>query len=235
MKLLKEMAIVFFNLIDIYIHQIRILNFLKKYITEINTFIDVGAHKGVYTDLFNKNFIIKNIYMFEPQKKIFEYLKKKYKKDKEISVFNNAVSNKNTIKKIYINKHDLTSGLTQINKKNFYLNIKAKLFGGNINEMITQTYNVKSIRLFDFFKKKKINSIDLIKIDTEGHELSVLEGLGSKIEKIKIILIEFHNNEIYLNYNSEKIHRFLIKKRFKLQKTIKFPLTNWEDRIYIRG
>ena len=235
MKLLKEMAIVFFNLIDIYIHQIRILNFLKKYINEINTFIDVGAHKGVYTDLFNKNFIIKNIYMFEPQKEIFNYLKKKYKKDKEISIFNNAVSNKNTVKKIYINKHDLTSGLTQINKKNFYLNIKAKLFGGNINEMITQTYNVKSIKLFDFFKKKKINSIDLIKIDTEGHELSVLEGLGSKIEKIKIILIEFHNNEIYLNYNSEKIHRFLIKKRFKLQKTIKFPLTNWEDRIYIKG
>ena len=64
----------------------------------------------------------------------------------------------------------MTSGLTQINKKNFYLNIKARLFGGNINEMITQTYNVKSIKLIEFFKKKKINSIDLIKIDTEGHE-----------------------------------------------------------------
>ena len=46
MKLLKEMAIVFFNLIDIYIHQISL--FLKKYIKEINTFIDVGA-QGVYT------------------------------------------------------------------------------------------------------------------------------------------------------------------------------------------
>ncbi len=234
MKLLKEMAIVFFNLIDIYIHQKRIVNFLKKHSTEINTLIDVGAHKGVYTDLFNNNFIIKEIYMFEPQKEIFKFLKSKYKKDKEISIYNNAVSNKNTSQKIYINKHDLTSGLTQINKKNFYLNIKAKLFGGNINEMVTQTYKVKSIKLFDFFKKKKIKSIDLIKIDTEGHELNVLEGLGSQISNIKIILIEFHNNEIYLNYDSEKIHKFLVKKRFKLQKTFKFPLTKWEDRIYIR-
>ena len=136
MKLLKEMAIVFFNLIDIYIHQKRIVNFLKKHSTEINSLIDVGAHKGVYTDLFNNNFIIKEIYMFEPQKEIFKFLKSKYKKDKEISIYNNAVSNKNISQKIYINKHDLTSGLTQINKKNFYLNIKAKLFGGNINELI---------------------------------------------------------------------------------------------------
>ena len=101
MKLLKEMAIVFFNLIDIYIHQIRILNFLKKYISEINTFIDVGAHKGVYTDLFNKNFIIKNIYMFEPQKEIFNYLKKNIKKIKKFQFLIMLYQTKILLKNIY--------------------------------------------------------------------------------------------------------------------------------------
>ena len=234
MKIIKILAIIFFNLIDKFIHQKRILNYLKNCDFKINTLIDVGAHKGLYSDLLMKHFSIKKTLMFEPQKEIYKYLKKKYKKNKKVFIFNKAVSNKNTIQKFYKNKHDLTSGLTKINKNNFYLKIKARLFGGNIQEMVTNTFNVKSVRLFDSLKKEKIKSVDLIKIDTEGHELNVLKGLNSKIALIKIILIEFHNNDIYLNYSSDDVHKFLIKNNFELKKTIKFPFTKWEDRIYIK-
>ena len=73
----------------------------------------------------------------------------------------------------------------------------------------------------------------MLKIDTEGHEYQVLQGLGKKINKVKIILIEFHNDKIYKNYNSKKIHKYLIKKNFDLKTRIKFPFTEWEDRIYL--
>ena len=147
-------------------------------------------------------------------------------------MFGCAVSDKNAYKKIFINKHDLTSSLTKMNTSNIYLNLKARLFGGNIYDMVTEEYNVKTLKLFDFIKQKKIKNVDLIKIDTEGHELSVLKGLGKKIKNIKIILIEFHNNKIYMNYDNYKIHRYLIKNKFSLKKKIKFPFTEWEDRIY---
>ena len=64
-----------------------------------------------------------------------------------------------------------------MNTKNIYLNFKARLFGGNIHDMVTDSYNIKSLKLSSFINKKKIINLDLIKIDTEGHELSVLEGL----------------------------------------------------------
>ena len=98
--------------------------------------------------------------------------------------------------------------------------------------MISNSYNVQTIKLIDLIEKEKIKKIDLIKIDTEGHELEVLLGLGKKIKLIQTILIEFHSDNIYLKYSSNKIHNYLVKHNFFLQKRLKFPFTEWEDRIY---
>ena len=232
--LLKPIAIFFFDVLD-YFHQKRILSNLKKKNFEIEIMIDVGAHYGLYTDLILNNFAVKKAFLFEPQKNIFRAIKKKYSKIKKVNVFNAAVSNITGLKNIYINKHDLTSSLNKLNKKNIYLKFKAILFGGSINEMIKDTYKIKTINLANFINKKKLKNIDLLKIDTEGHELEVLLGLKQKIKIIKIILIEFHSDIIYQNYKSEKIHNYLEKHNFELKEKMKFPFTEWEDRIYIKS
>ena len=56
MKILEKLAIIFFDYLDKLIHQPRILNVLKKELKNINIFVDVGAHKGTYTDLIINNF-----------------------------------------------------------------------------------------------------------------------------------------------------------------------------------
>ena len=87
----KDSAIIFFNLIDKFINQKRILNYLKNCDFKINTLIDVGAHKGLYSDLLMKHFSIKKTLMFEPQKEIYKYLKKKYKKNTKVFIFNQII------------------------------------------------------------------------------------------------------------------------------------------------
>ncbi len=51
-----------------------------------------------------------------------------------------------------------------------------------------------------FFSRKK-SKVDLIKIDTEGHELQILENLSKYSEKINAIIFEFsvhwYANELY--------------------------------------
>ena len=59
MKMFEIMAVKFFNFIDKFIHQIRILKILKKKVKFIEIYIDVGAHKGTYTDLVINNFKVK--------------------------------------------------------------------------------------------------------------------------------------------------------------------------------
>jgi len=233
MIFLKKIAILFFDIIDKYYHQNKILNYLKLNCEKLEIFFDVGSHKGTYTDLMVNNFRLEKIVMIEPQKKIYKYLKQKYNRNKKIKIYNVAISDKKKMQTLYINKHDLTSSLTQIDKNNKYLNLKARLFGGTINDLIQKKYMISSYKLLDIIKNNKIRQIDLLKIDTEGHELQVLKGAGSFLKKnVKYILIEIHNSDIFLNYSAKKIHNYLEKNKFVFKKSFKFPFTTWEDRIY---
>ena len=233
MKLLKNIAIIFFDIIDQYYHQKKIINFIKKKKIKIKYFLDIGSHMGTYSDLILKDFKNCKIFMFEPQEKIFKIIKKKYKGKKNIKLYNCAISNTSKLKTIYINQHDLTSSLSILNIKNSkYLKFKAKLFGAPSSGMVLEKKKIKAEKLSKIIEKNNIKIVDLAKIDTEGHEYEVLQGMGKNIKKIKYILMEFRNDKVYNLYNPKKIHSHLIKNHFVLMKTYKFPFTTWEDRFY---
>ena len=233
MKTILKSSIYFFDIIDKFIHQKSIINFFKRREISISNFIDVGSHKGLYTDLFLKNYKIKKVIMFEPQIEIFNFLKKKYLKDKRIKIYNRAVSNKNSLQSLKLNHHDLTTTLSVFNDDSFYLRLKAMLFG--VKKMTYKKIKIKTVKLDQIFNKKEIHKIDLLKIDTEGHEFEVLQGLNKKIKNVKWILIEFHHDRIYLKYNPNKIHNYLLENNFVLESRFKFPFTTWEDRIYLNN
>ena len=87
--------------------------------------------------------------------------------------------------------------------------------------------------MFSVLNDRNIQDVDFLKIDTEGHELQVLQGMKDKIKKVKCMLVEFHNDEIYVSYNPEELHKFLVSNNFQLVKRFKFPFTTWEDRFYM--
>ena len=233
MKLVKNIAIIFFDIIDKYYHQKKIINFIKKNNIYVHYLLDIGSHMGTYSDLILNSFKKCKILMFEPQIKIFKKIKIKYKNKKNIKIYNYAISDKNGSKKININKHDLASSLSLLKEKNNrYLQFKAKLFGTTLTGMILKQSKVKTKKLNEFIKLNTIKKIDLAKIDTEGHEYEVLKGMKNNIKKVNHILIEFRNDKIYSSYNPKKIHNYLIKNNFVLKETFKFPFTTWEDRFY---
>ena len=69
--------------------------FIAKYSQnlEFNYLIDVGAHKGEFLSSFIKFKNIKKYFCFEPQKDIFNVLKKDYK-SRKIKYFNHALGEK---------------------------------------------------------------------------------------------------------------------------------------------
>ena len=92
---------------------------------------------------------------------------------------------------------------------------------------------VNVVSIDSFCKKKNIDKIDLLKIDTEGHEAEVLKGATRMLKKnIRYILIEFHFSKIYKNYDRTKIENILEKNNFKIVKKFKFPFLTFEDRVY---
>jgi len=222
---LKFIFKIVYYIVDVLIHQRKIFLFLKN--KKIKKVIDIGAHKGEFLKVLNEIESVEKVYSLEPQKKIYKELLKKIDTKKN-KAYNLAISNKDGQKKMSINKLSMTSSFSRINKKSNYYRIKKFIIG---NQKIFE--NVKVKKLDTFAKMIKIkNKIDLLKIDTEGHELEVLKLGITTLSKVKFILIEFRLNDMYLNYSSTKIHNFLKQNKFKLVKKFKFPLFAVEDRIY---
>lgn len=231
--MIDKLGLKLFDFIDKKYHQAKLLKSLKKLNIKYKNFIDIGGHLGSYTYFINNNFNLKKIYIFEPQKEIFFKLKKNLKKNKNIKFFNSAISDFNGEKNLNINKHDLSSTFHNLNKKNLFLHFKAFIFRTNFKNMLNKKEKVKTITLHKFLKKEKIKEISLIKIDTEGHELKVLKSLKKRIADTRVIIIEFHKNNVFSGYDSNNLKKFFKKHNFKLFAVHKFPFLGFEDRIYI--
>ena len=219
------------DLIDKYYHQKNINKKLVK--LNLKKVIDVGAHKGEFlTSALSTQKKLK-VYSFEPQSEIFKKLKKKFKSRKNVFVYNKAISNVNMKKKLNINLKTSTSTFSNYNKNSYWKKTKDFVLTGFKKSSIIRSELVQSITLDNFCEKKKIKNIDLLKIDTEGHEAEVLQGAKKLLKKnVKYILIEFHFSKIYKNYNKNKIEKILKKNNFYLIRKFKFPFLTFEDRIY---
>ena len=218
------------NTIDRIYHQKKIFDHLKR--LRISTAIDVGAHKGEFLNYLLTIKDIQEIHAFEPQKEIFDMLNLNFGKNKKIFLNSEGVSDINSTREMNLNSLTSTSTFSTINKNSPWFKFKNIVL--NKKDSFQKKIEIKTIRLDDYFKVKDINKIDLLKIDTEGHELKVLNGAKKIFEndKIKYLLIEIHSSNMYKDYRASDIYSFLKEKNFKLVKRFKFPFLKFEDQLY---
>lgn len=85
----------------------------------------------------------------------------------------------------------------------------------------------------DYIKKHNISKIDLLKIDTEGYELKVLNGLTDSIDKIKYIQFEYGGAYLDAKIKLSDVCNFLRLNGFKFFYYITpqklYTVTNFED------
>ena len=138
------------------------------------TFFDVGTNKGDYTQLIidaNTSQIKLNGHLFEPLKELNLKLKMRFKKNNFI-INNIACSDKI--------KTETFFSSSQQSHSSFY-NWSGK----------TKKIKIKTTTLLNYIKKNKVSKINLLKIDTEGHDLFVLNGLKNKLNNKQIDFIQF--------------------------------------------
>ena len=166
--------------------------FLKK-LNKLNIkkYIDIGTNKGKYSLEILKNNKENQVFAFEPMETCLaelEEIKNFYKE--RFHYYSVALSDEEKDDYIYHGKNSELSSLeSSINKIDY---VKKN----NINKT-----KIKVSSLDVFSKNENINNIDFIKIDTEGHELKVLNGAKQFIEsnKIKIIQLEFNWHHLMTN------------------------------------
>ena len=204
------------NLFD-YFQQKKIFVFLKKKIKGNATLFDVGAHHGESINKFIKYFDFSSIHSFEASNKNFKHLKIKFKKNQQNKIFLNNFGLSDLNKSLKIKEFMETSSttLSGINQNSKYYKRKIKVLGLKENKKIYNNSDVKLNRLDSYCEEKKINKIDLLKIDTEGHEYFVIKGSTNALTKIKYIYFEHHYDDMLIKgYKYSDIHDFLKKYNF---------------------
>ena len=236
----RKFLIFFIDIVDFF-HKKKIIIFFKKfYSKEIQVFFDVGAHHGETINIFKKNFDINEVYSFEASPKNFEVLKKNinhiFDKKFKITLENKALS---STKKKMIFKQTIESSsstLSHINMNSEYYKKKEKIINFFSKKNFFEELEVYTDTLESYIKKKNIFKIDILKIDTEGHELQVILGLKNEIKKIKFILFEHHfDNMIVKNYSLRDINNILVNNNFKKIFKAKMPFRKSFEYIYINN
>ena len=235
-NILFKLLMTFIDLVDRN-NKKKIVNFFQKKLEKslINV-IDIGAHKGETIDLFLKNFKISKIYSFEPNKNLFnDLIKKKY--NSEIIILSNLGVGKISEKKeLNIFKDTSSSTLNSINENSEYFKRKNKIMSFFLqNENFfkdKQTVNI--CNLSEFIKEKKIEKIDILKIDTEGYEFNIIDGISeTDFRNIKFIYFE-HHYDLMINkgYKFSDINELLKKNKFQKKYKLRMKYRKSFEYIY---
>jgi FkbM family methyltransferase len=178
---------------------------LNYNLTKNSIVLDLGGYEGWFTEQINVKYGSK-LFCFEPIKEYALLIDMKFKKFNNIKVFPFAVSNKNGKDIIYFNENSSST------------------------HVITEkSQEIECMTLSKIMEDNNINNIDLIKINIEGEEYSLLEDMitNNLHKKCNNIQVQFHvivdNYEMrydYIKYELEKTHRL----------TYNYPFVweNWE-------
>ena len=187
-------------------------------VSEGDCIFDVGANIGLFTLFLNQSFNSLKIYSFEPIPSIFEVLEKNMQLHsiKNVFLFNYGISSENQTEvgfTFYPNMagNSTIKPLEKIEQRNVMESLLSQ-------EEVEYFFQCQQVRgelktLSSIISELEIETINLLKIDVEGAEYEVLQGIEEKDwEKIKQIIIEVHDIE----GRAEKINKMLITHGFDI-------------------
>ena len=199
----------------------EIVSFIKRNVESNDNLVDVGSNVGYFT-LTMASIVTKgSVFSFEPYIKNQFLLKKNIKLNNfhNIKNYELALSNSDSEKNLIVNKLNQGGNLIDDGSKQF---------------SSSQFFSVKvKTNRFDTLLPNQI--INGIKIDVEGHEIKVLEGMINllSLRPPNFIVLESRGR-------ADQIYEFLINFDFKpldlsLNKYSPFPNNKVQNTVYVHN
>lgn len=164
------------------------------------TVFDVGANVGESSVEFARAFPGAQVFAFEPDPKTFDKLQRGISSyAKQVKAFNVGLGRTPESRTLTINKGSGGNSFLKVSP-----GISSHATGDWTlahGEVIAEIHTVD-----DFCSQNKIESIDLIKIDTQGYEMEVLLGgkhmimpSRTRLIHIELLMVELYTNQAFFN------------------------------------
>ncbi len=143
--------------------------------------IDVGAHRGETTFEQARSNPDLIVYAFEPDVSVASH---RYALLDNFIVIPMAVSDRDGFRQFHVNSNDRTSSLLPLDHN-------AMQGWRGVSKLRTvQRLTVPTIRLDSFLNAMRIESVEYLKIDAQGHDLEVVRSLGDRIGDVAELRVE---------------------------------------------
>ena len=176
---------------------------------------DIGANKGYWTKFILDLHPGTVVHAFEPQPSCALVLGQRYKENHNVFIHRNAVSNVENMRPLFFDNEG--SGLASLSRRNLE----------HVGIDFSKSIEVIAVVLDNFVVERCIGQIDILKVDVEGHELAVFEGMTQVLAGMKppkVIQFEFGG----CNIDSRTFfHDFylLFSKQYNIHRQTPFGLT----------
>jgi FkbM family methyltransferase len=188
----------------------NVLPLVKKYISGNPVIVEVGAFKGHDTIRMAQQFPTASIHAFEPVPELYDALVNATTSYAQIKTYRAAVSNHDGIAPLYI-AHKSTGATTQASSLQ---KPKERLMVSPIK--FPTIIDVPTITLNTWAQQTGIDHIDLLWLDTQGHEMIILETIKETLlPRTRMIYTEVAFIEAYENQmHTDQIITWLAKAGF---------------------
>jgi FkbM family methyltransferase len=195
---------------------------LKKFSEKTHiTFFDVGANEGTYSkkiidgiDLINPKYSYQ-LHLFEPTQHSYNNLLNIFSNNQLVKLNKIGLSNDSGKQTIFYDKEG--SQLASL------INRDLSFYDKNFNS----SEEISVMRLDTYIRENNISHINLLKIDVEGVELRVLEGLGEFLTPDFVDFIQFEYGGTNLDSKTSLYDFYILleSKGFRIAKLL--PKSLW--------
>jgi FkbM family methyltransferase len=171
-------------------------------VTDASCVIDIGANIGIFTMAVKLQAPEATVYAFEPIPDTFQALEKSISSFgcSGVHLFNLAIGSQDHAEKVFTYFPHMPGNSTATPAlKDEQKPALDQIFGKAMSDFLIQSETrLAQVRtLSSIIREQAITSVDYLKIDVEGNEISVLEGIEPMHWSIfKQVAIEAHNAEL---------------------------------------
>lgn len=169
------------------------LPLLKKHLPTNPLIVEAGAFTGTDTKKMGAYWPASNIYAFEPVPEIFDELALQTSAYANVTCHQMALSNTAGTAPLYLSEHPKRPG--KICQAGTLHRPKERLRMSPI--VYPQTIMVPTITLDEWAEQNRIQKIDFLWLDLQGHELAALQGGVGILKTVLLVYLEVNFIEAY--------------------------------------